>query len=62
MGGYCQDTPQVRPCRLGRDIHVAHGPGSNHPPQLLPNGQRCRLTCFMSTIVAKGVQCLASGP
>ena len=32
-GDYSQNTPQVRPCRLGRDFPVAHGSVSNHPPQ-----------------------------
>ena len=34
MGINYQDSQQVHPCMLGRDIHVAHGPGSQYPPQL----------------------------
>ena len=33
-GIHCQDSQQVHPCKLGRDIPVAHGPGSEYPPQL----------------------------
>jgi len=31
-GSYCQDTAQVHPCSLGRDIHAAHGPGVTTRP------------------------------
>ena len=48
VGIYCQDSQQVRPCMLGRDMAqaslstgspshlllVAHGPDSKYPPQL----------------------------